>query len=203
MFKKITYVFLFFLMCQAHAAEDDVLLWFFENPDIVELDGSIVKAGDLVGRGEAAGKSVNAVRISVTDSSGNKVYLKLGDSVGGWTESWNLPDPVLQDWFAGPSFASLAGLNLTDTAQVFAMEIGHAVLDERDGHVLNWLIMASGSETLSNLQSGGYILPEELAYQGDYNWQASMSVPEPSSGLLVLIGGALLALRRKRKDCAA
>lgn len=196
MFRTIAISIGLFLACLAHA-EDNVLLWWFDNPDITELDGSIVKAGTLEGRGEAAGKDVNMVRISVTDTDGNKVYLNLGDSTSGWLDGWELPD-YLDQWKAGPSFADLSGLDLSDTSLVFAMEIGNAEFDAAY-NITGWTIMAAGSNTLQELVAGGHIIATELSYQGSINWQAGMSVPEPSSGLLVLIGGALLALRRRRK----
>ena len=209
MLKKLTAMILVALACSVHA-EDNVLLWWFDNPDIKELDGSTVKTGQLVGRGEAAGKDVNLLRISVTDTDGNKVYLNLGEDTwtdsegevhGGWTDGWGLPD-YLDQWKAGPSMADLSGLNLRDTALVFAMEIGNATFDA-DDNIVAWTIMASGANTLEELIAGGHILAHELRYEGGFNWQAGMAVPEPSSGLLMLVGGALLALRRKRKGAKA
>lgn len=211
MLKKVTAMIMLALACGAHA-EDNVLLWWFDDPNITELDGSKVKTGDLVGRGEAAGKDVNLLRISVTDSNGDKIYLNLGEDPwvdskgehGGWIDGWELPasDKYEGQWVAGPSMADLSGLNLRDTALVFAMEIGNATFDA-DDNITSWTIMASGESTLEELIAGGHIIAQELSIEGGFNWQAGMSVPEPSSGLLVLIGGALLALRRRRKDVAA
>ena len=52
------------------------------------------------------------------------------------------------------------------------------------------------------LQSGGYVATSfqeglNIAQSGGYNM--GQSVPEPTSGLLLLMGGAMLALRRRRQ----
>ena len=67
-----------------------------------------------------------------------------------------------------------------------------------------WSTLAvSEASTYGELSSARYIVQS----QGDYNpqplavWQpAAYSVPEPGSGTLVLVGMALLALRRRRRQ---
>lgn len=214
MFRKITAVLLLLLACTARGegegtpvvpANDNVLLWWYNDPQIREVDGSKVYAGDLVGRGvEAKRSKVNAVRVSVTDGEGNKVYLNLSDvrvendpHRSSW-QSWvALPDDD-GDFFAGPGYADLAGLNLDSTGLTFAMELGNY----STGDDVDWIVLASSEgSTLSNLMAGGHIISSELSMQGSKDWKAGgYVVPEPSSGLLVLMGGALLALRRRRKS---
>jgi len=207
MFKQITAAVLLLLACAAHA-EDNVLLWWFNDPDITEVDGSTIKTGDLVGRGAVEGKTANLIRIKATDGKGDTVYLNLGSDpyldkdgtpCGGWLDGWAIPD-LNDQWKAGPAYADLSGLNLSDTALTFAMEIGYAEFDA-DDNIVNWMVLAGGSDTLQTLVDGGHIISTELSYQGSINWAGGgISVPEPSSGLLMLMGGALLALRRRRKN---
>ena len=211
MFKKLTAAILLVLACAARGDQDNVLLWWFKDPEIAEVGGGAIHAGDLVGRGgDAQGKTVNALRISVTDNDGLTVYLNLAsqsmaDTARDTWQSWMpLPD-VYEDFWAGPGYADLSvlgGLNLSKTGLMFAIELGNYT---QTGDVFNWVVLAgSAGSTLQDLISGGHIIASDLSAQGSFNWQASgYSVPEPSSGLLVLIGGALLALRRRRKDVAA
>ena len=205
MFKRLTAAILLVLACAARGDQDNVLLWWFDDPEIAEVGGGApIHAGNLVGRGgDAEGKGVNALRISVTDNEGHKVYLNLGlqpvddTAVVTWQSWMALPDAG-GDFWAGPGYADLAGLKLSNTGLMFAVELGNY-----DG--FNWVVLAgSAGSTLQELIDGGHIISSELSCQGTYDWTASgYSVPEPSSGLLVLIGGALLALRRRRKDVAA
>ena len=209
MFKRLTAAILLVLACAARGDQDNVLLWWFDDPEIAEVDGRApIHADDLVGRGgDAEGKGVNALRISVTDNEGHKVYLNLGSQSladtarNTWKSRMALPDAD-GDFWAGPGYADLAGLKLSNTGLMFAIELGNYT---QTGDVFNWVVLAgSAGSTLQELIDGGHIISSELSCQGTYDWTASgYSVPEPSSGLLVLIGGALLALRRRRKDVAA
>ncbi len=47
--------------------------------------------------------------------------------------------------------------------------------------------------------TGGLALTFGNADTNGYKWQSMGNIPEPTSGLLLLVGGALLALRRKQK----
>ena len=212
MFKRLTAAILLVLACAARGDQDNVLLWWFNDPEIAEVGGRApIHADDLVGRGgDAEGKGVNALRISVTDNEGQKVYLKLGlqpvddTAVVTWQSWMALPD-VGGNFWAGPGYADLSvlgGLNLSKTGLMFAIELGNYTQTD-DG--FNWIVLAgSAGSSLQDLIDGGHIISSDLSVQGSFDWEAAgYSVPEPSSGLLVLIGGALLALRRRRKDVAA
>lgn len=208
MFKTITASLLLLLACVARGDQENVLLWFFDDPEIEEVNGGgTVRAGTLVGRGgEAEGKTVNALRISATDSEGNKIYLNLADTATdiprtSWDSWYSLPDQM-GDYCAGPGFADVSGLNMSDTGMLFMMELGNYSVN--DG-VVNWIVLAgSQGSRLEDLLRDKNIVAEERSFQEGFNWEATgYAVPEPTSGLLVLIGGALLALRRKRKDAAA
>lgn len=207
MFKRLTAAILLVLACAARGDQDNVLLWWFEDPVIKEVGGGDIHAGALRGRGgDAQGKEVNALRISATDNEGHKVYLNLAsqpvdDTAAVTWQSWmSLPD-VGGNFWAGPGYADLAGLKLSETGLMFAIELGNYTQTD-DG--FNWIVLAgSAGSTLQDLIAGGHIISSELSVQGSIDWEAAgYSVPEPSSGLLVLIGGALLALRRRRKDVA-
>ena len=70
----------------------------------------------------------------------------------------------------------------------------------------SWEVVTSGTPvSYDNLVSGGYVAATfqqglAISQSGGYNLGAgAAAVPEPTSGLLLLIGGAMLALRRRRQ----
>lgn len=209
MFRILSALILMITTCSTVRAADTVLLWLFEDPVISDFanPGASLHAADLVGRGgEAEGKKANAIRVSATDSSGDKVYLNLGDAVtktmfGDYAIIPDAGDPeegILPSYSAGPGFADMAGLGLSDTGLKFAIEIGYAEFND-DKEVSKWVILAAGEDTYENLKR--FTIGAEESYQGTVPWSGgTYNVPEPSSGLLVLVGGALLALRRRRKN---
>lgn len=210
MFRKAIVLLAMACTLCVRAAEDNVLLWWFNDPAIQELDGSSVHTADLVVRGgDYAGESANMVRIRAVDEDGNSVYLNMGPKSGvvreDWASGWMIPDDREVNR-AGPGYADLSGLSLMGSdgsvaALTFIMELGYAEISD-EGQLTDWVVMATGSDTLNNLRDK--VVASELQYQGTFNWDGgTMVVPEPTSGMLVLIGGALLALRRRRKDLAA
>ena len=221
MFRTLRQILMLILACgmmiPVHA-EDNVLLWFFNDPVIKDLDGTSYKMDNLPLRGAAAEAEANnlqkLVRISAQDADGDKVYLDLAYKAmpDAWFDGVIIPmtNPETGGnlWKAGPGYADLSGLNLGspgayNTALTFAMEIGFAEFDD-DGNVANWIVAAYSTESLKDMIDGGHIISSELSVQGSFDWDGgAFSVPEPTSGMLVLIGGALLALRRRRKDIAA
>ncbi len=183
--------------------DDNLILWMFEDSPIQEVDGSgTVHVGDLVGRGGVAeGLKVNAVRVKKTDADGGVEYLKLQleDDVGGDWRTW-ITLPGLEDgndvWEAGPAFADISGYSISreDPMTSFMVELGNY---SGDG---DWIVLATSERaTLGSLEKGGHILSGPNDMQGHVDWTGgNYAVPEPSSGLLLLIGGGLLVLRRGR-----
>ncbi len=53
--------------------------------------------------------------------------------------------------------------------------------------------------TMSYDSLSGYISDGGISAGSVNVWTASVTIPEPTSGLLLLVGGSLLALRRKRR----
>ncbi len=180
--------------------EDNYLLWMVDaGTTIKEIDGTSVSIQDLTGRGEGAGLQVNAVRVSMTDGSGATTYLNLG-SYGSYSDPMWAPTVDLDedgnvtgvDWNVGPAYANLSGVE-TSASTSFMIELGNY---DSNG---KWIILAvSQRETLSTLKSNGYVFSQEMDMQSMAPWKSTYSVPEPTSGLLLLIGAGLLALRRRQ-----
>ena len=79
----------------------------------------------------------------------------------------------------------------------FIVEIGNVVWNGGDG---SWTTIAK-SEAASYAMLGDYIaktLSVDIPHGGVWSPTAFTAVPEPSSGLLTLLGMALVSLRRKR-----
>lgn len=56
----------------------------------------------------------------------------------------------------------------------------------------------SDTWTYGQLVSGGYVIPSDMAIPSTAQiWTPTISVPEPTSGFLLLFGGALLLLKRR------
>ena len=187
------------------SAGDDVLYWMIDNTAKVEqADGTKVDISDFLS--PAGEGSAFAARIRVTGGDiqdGQDVFLDLyipgyGLDVGGGEYGVEFSE-VGGYWGAGvptgnqsPSGDYSAG----SPEYSFIVELGN--IDSSD----NWTTVAtSASATYSSL--GAYIHqtfdmnPSSMAVWTPTYF--STPVPEPSSGLLMTIGVALLALRRKRK----
>ena len=100
--------------------------------------------------------------------------------------------------FNGPTTA--AGTYYTD---IRGLDNGYAFLMElyNDGKLVDWMVQSVSLQTLQeasgiyNIQGMGDL--NMIAGMDGYDFGAKMA-PEPTSGLLLLVGGALLALRRRR-----
>ena len=189
------------------AGENDVLYWMVGDSATVEKeDGTKVSIGDyFADPAVATSGSDFAARIRVTGGSiqeGQDVFLDLyipgyGVDVGGGAYGVEFGNGSGY-WGAGVPTGnqSPSGDYSAGTPEYsFTVELGN--IDSSD----NWTTVAtSAAATYSSL--GTYIHesfdinPSAMAVWTPNQFTA---VPEPSSGLLALMGFAILALRRKQK----
>lgn len=165
------------------ADEAGVLLWMVDTPEIVDR-------GSVDGYVSPEGLTATAARVVATDADGVSVYLNLcydaGD--GSFVETEISMATLTSDYRAGPLWASLSSLSDAESYN-YAIELGTLVGGE-------WNILAvSDSRTFSQLEN--FVQYDAMSVPIDIWTPQAYSVPEPTSGLLILIGVALLALRRK------
>ena len=198
--------------------ENDVLYWMVDDSAQVTKDGTSQSISDFFSDymsssdNWSATDSSFAARIRVTggDISGdvflglygrdeyNVPYIESGelgmafDSSG--TGYWGAGVP---DGNQSPSGNYSAG----DPEYSFIVEIGNVVWDENSG-TASWVETVATSAAAAYSSLGAYIHqtfdmnPGQMAVWTQTSFNA---VPEPSSGLLTVIGFAFLALRRTRK----
>ena len=187
------------------SAGDDVLYWMVGDSATVEKDGVTTSISSFFDSYGAPEGSAFAARVRVTGGDiqdGQDVFLDLyipgyGVDTGNGDLGVEFSD-VGGYWGAGVPTGnqSPSGDFSAGTPEYsFIVELGN--IDSSD----NWTTVAtSASATYSSL--GGYIHetfdinPGQIAVWTPTAFTAP--VPEPSSGLLMAVGLALLALRRKR-----
>ena len=191
------------------AGENDVLYWMInDSATVTKGDGTEVTISDYFADPTVATSGSDfAARIRVTGGSildGQDVFLDLyvpgyGLDVGSGEYGVSFTDESGY-WGAGVPTGnqSPSGDYSAGTPEyTFIVELGN--IDSSD----NWTTVAtSASATYSSL--GAYIHesfglnPSAMAVWTPTSFYTP--VPEPSSGLLTLLGFAFLALRRKRKE---
>ena len=180
---------------RADAPLDSMLLWLvnddYDPPGNIDDHGTMKFIDELV---DANGNRVNGARIRF-DGNGDSGYLGIysGDGQTLFPNAVMTIDlnSLAATGTAGPGWSNLGAY--TDAAYAFTIELGHW---EAGGE---WDVLATSREsmTYAELFAGGWVSSSSDAYPREGPWAPTFSIPEPSSGLLLLIGGALLALRRK------
>lgn len=182
----LTAAFALTLSCEA-AGGGEVLWWMigknYGSITGTTEDDQTMTAGEL---------GVTDARIGYQDASGNRTYLTL----------YGLDDEGTVHVLEGAAgvglpaeyFADLSGIS--DLGYSFVLELGHW---EKDS---GWVATSmEASATYQELVAGKHISNwDNTAPTYGTPWTPSnfSVVPEPSSGLMMLVGTALLMLRRKR-----
>ena len=178
-------------------ADDAVLYWMVQDPLIVSRDGTQEWYIDEWNE-ERSDKAIDAARVRVVDAGGEYYYL---DLLAQYGESNTTLKPtgisVLEvtgdsefGYFAGPAWADVSQYNSDGWS--FQMELGH--YDDSG----EWTVsVATDTQSWKTMRQH---INESLVFDpGVIHWAPEAFVaPEPTSGLLLLFGGAMLALRRRR-----
>ena len=188
------------------SAGDDVLYWMIDNSATVEKDGVTTSVASFFKNYGAPEGSAFAARVRVTGGDiqdGQDVFLDLyipgsGVDEGGGEYGVEFSD-VGGYWGAGVPTGnqSPSGDFSAGTPEYsFIVELGN--IDSSD----NWTTVATSAaatySSLGDIHETFDINPGQIAVWSPTTFTAP--VPEPSSGLLMAVGLALLALRRKRTE---
>lgn len=195
----------------ASAGVGDVLFWMVDDNTVVwhadSPEWTTSPISEFFASYEGASLSDFAARIRVTGGDiTTDTFLDLYDLNDGTTYSGEFGVDFSNNdgyWGAGVPTGnqSPSGIYSEGSPEYsFTVELGNITDDGNGGW--NWTTVAhSATETYSSLVSQGFIHETfDLNPSSVAAWTpASFAVPEPSSGLLTVIGFAFLALRRTRK----
>lgn len=173
------------------------LLWMVDDDYVSEVTGQIdpVRMSELTSRPD--GLSVNYARVLAVKTDGSEtspIFLNLfaPDENGGIGNAGTFTD--VSNGYAGPLWANVTGYE--DASWSFMIELGN-LNDSGEEDV--WTAMAYSEKATYDqlrqfIQKGEILDPTMTPWSG-----GSYAVPEPTGGLLLTLGGALLALRRRRR----
>ena len=178
-------------------ASDYLLYWQVEDTaDITWFDGSSM--GTVTTYTNPDGQKINMARAVSTDSPDGMYtyYMDIGvtSDTMEFTGDGAGTGPMLSYIGAFDSSTSLAGLS-------FAIELGNWENGQWTTLATTGMISYNDLTTIASQEGGTYILTADQGYNLPtfMAWTPqSYMVPEPSSGLLILIGAGLLSLRRGR-----
>ena len=127
-----------------------------------------------------------AAALGYDDGAGHTGYLPNGSSTGNEWIAGNNGTTELSAAILGDASADYSGWSFFIELQNYDSENGWYTSGRSDTYTYNQISSSSFSTSSS------------LSTVSPTAWAPSVPVPEPTSGLLMLVGGALLALRRLR-----
>ena len=175
-------------------ADGPMVLWWQVGDEFDETGESLNDV--MVTRGQSSVSAydlgVNAARIRETTTGRYLMMLNPETLEDGITMSFDM------DYMYVPTVwqADISDFAAGSPEYSFVIELG-SYEDE------TWSTLATSEPSTYGELSGRYIVPAQGGYlpnPGGVWVPAAYSVPEPGSGTLVLVGVALLALRRRRRQ---
>lgn len=194
------------------SADNDVLYWMVDGSSAMS-GASQSTVADFIGAYDAPSDSSFAARVRVTGpgiSSGDDVFLQIycPDGSGGYSLEdgdlgYYLGDTGSGYWGAGVPAGVPAPISTYSSGSPeysFIVELGNIVWSA-DGETGNWTTLAQSTPS-SYSSLGAFITSAgSLGTPQISAWAPTTftTVPEPSGGLMMALGIALLALRRGSK----
>lgn len=175
----------------------DVLMWMVDDPktsegqSIIGMSAVPMTSARVVAKSE--GQADVCLNLYSQDENNNWVVMDLDNSVDLWDASDH------RNLTGGSAvYADLSKLDGDLASYSFAIELGNWK-DTDDGST--WLLAATSEVwDYDRLFQSGFIAAQaQVGHPTQLGWTGGgYNIPEPTSGLLLLIGGSLLALRRRR-----
>lgn len=146
----------------------------------------------------APGSTGGGAKMTTAEGANLLIAVYWDANKGSGDASWSLINDTATLTAAGTKASSV--LWNQDTAVANRNDNGAAyfkvLLEYTDGDVKYSTEKLSGAVDLKTITSGAKSVTFNM---NNVTWTKTGDVPEPTSGLLLLMGGAMLALRRKRK----
>ena len=149
-----------------------------------------------------------AFLLAISSASAGTLYWQVSGADQDFDEAWL----VVESKSDSTQKVNLDGVDAQSDKRSTALTQTDISAYEDDGYLfyVEMVSFAGGEETVTtgykygygDLVSSGYVAANPLevtAAQAAASGASLANVPEPSSGLLLLIGGAMLALRRRRQ----
>ncbi len=206
MIKKLVRIALFAMLAHGGSvlAAEDYVLWFMVD-DTAQIEGK-----NILDYNNSNTPGINAARLHVTgdgvDGYLNLAYLSEdGKTLEYFSAEDGAPAIVAQlalmdedscstGWTLGSLLKSGTGTD-SFTQFRFAVELGNV-----DFETAAWTAIASSEAAYSDIASHITAVEDSIVASQVTAWTptAFTPVPEPTGGLLVLVGAAILSLKRKR-----
>ena len=175
----------------------DQVLWFSvsDSAKVEDIVGNFCLISDYK---DVFGNPINAVRVRVAgdDAAGDKfLTLFWQDETGNWETAEGATTALFdaKDTSTYPMWQPADITAYANPDQLFELQLGYV----GDGANAEFATLATAQayyrDLTSHISSGGVSLQDQVPWAPEL-----YAVPEPSGCLLLLVGGALLALRRKR-----
>lgn len=200
-----------FATAMSFASRGEYLWWSLEDPDVTINKGApnqeVTNTEMFWYDDPQSGQRlwVTDARVHVKGPNGVDEYLMIGATGTSKTfPSVSFMDPdtheIILPTYTGDVFAMIVPDSYADAAYSFQIELGNW-LDQSSEQ--NWTMMAE-SGYISYDKLAEYIAEEHVDEPPAWIWTPEVmtgrpgSAPEPTSGMLMLIGFSFLALRRRR-----
>lgn len=197
--KIMLYLAAIFMVAGAQAA---YVAWNINN--VYDSTGATPLAGGSVYLFVVSGTTADTTWVAGLANQGAEAVANAITSHAGYTLNYTMKDGATAGsygWANADSYVqkSNADMGMTGAQQytLYAVVFDQSTIsDDAKFFVTGTRAAAANADTSSATKTWTLSAANS---QSPSNWKSVSDVPEPTSGLLLLVGGALLALRRKQK----
>lgn len=175
----------------------DQVMWFSvsDSAKVEDIVGNFWLISDYR---DAFGNPINAARVRVAgDGTSGDRFLTLfwQDETGNWETAEGATTALFDatDTSTYPMWQPADVTGYANADQLLELELGYVGNGANAEFATLATAQAYYRDLTSHISSGGVSLQDQIPWTPN-----TYAVPEPSSGLLLLVGGALLTLRRRQ-----